>query len=192
MKRNFSPLKTSEFSIFEWMKNIFLVGYMGVGKTTIGKKIAKELGMYFIDLDRFISENENASIPEIMKSGGEAQFRLLEQRYLLELISKKNVLVSTGGGTPCFFDNMKQIISAGTSIYLKMDVKSLTNRLIQNTESRPLIAGKNKEQLTQFITNHLEERRPYYEMAHFEINALNFSKEKISEIKNMLVQKDRI
>jgi shikimate kinase len=105
--------------------------------------------------------NENGSIPLLMNKLGEAEFRLLESKYLKIVFEKQNVLVSTGGGTPCFFDNMNNINANGTSIYLEMDEKSLTNRLVNNTESRPLIKGKNKKELLDFIKSHLKERRTY-------------------------------
>lgn len=182
MKRIFSRLKTSVFCNFEQMKNVFLIGYMGVGKTTIGKKIAKALGMEFIDLDRFISVSEKESVPEIIRTRGEDAFRSVESNYLKKIVELENVLVSTGGGTPCFYDNMNLINAFGTSIYLEMDVKSLTNRLVNNTESRPLISGLSKVELETFITGHLKSREGFYTQAHIHFNALNFNGKRLEEL----------
>ncbi len=161
---------------------IFLVGYMGVGKTTYGKKLATRYGLEFIDLDGYISSKENVKVAYIIKSEGERYFRKLEQKYLKELVKEEDVLVSTGGGTPCFFENMTLINQHGVSIYLKLDEKSLAKRLINGVESRPILKGKTIDELTKFIVQHLKERTPYYIRAHVEFDVLNFTSERMDKL----------
>ena len=192
LKLYFSVFITSWFYTFGSMKTVFLVGYMGVGKTTIGKKLARELQMEFIDLDKFISRNEHRSISLIIESDGESCFRQLEKKYLDQIINKPNVLISTGGGTPCFFDNMRRINANGTSVYLKMDEKSIVNRLVEGTDSRPLLKGKNRIELQEFVHQHLASRKEFYEMAQIEEDVLNFNSNRIKELveKIKLIQID--
>ena len=178
----FRGLKTSEFCSFEGMKNVFLIGYMGVGKTTIGKKLSNRLGLEFIDLDAFIEQGKGQTISEIILTHGEKYFRTLEHEKLREISKKDNLLISTGGGTPCFQNNMDVILESGVSIYLKMDEKSLVNRLEKNTESRPLIAGKNRSELELFVTDHLEERKPYYERADLQFEMLNVNAVRLNDL----------
>ncbi len=170
------------------MRNVFLVGYMGVGKTTIGKKLAKKLVMEFIDLDGFIGLNEGVTVQRLIEEKGEPDFREIERKYLKELSKKDNLLISTGGGTPCFFDNMETINRNGTSIYLKMDEKSLVNRLVNHTESRPLIAGKNKEELAEFVNQHLKKRTPFYEQAKLSFNVLSLNATRLNLLASQINQ----
>lgn len=170
------------------MKNIFLVGYMGVGKTTIGKKLANRLMLEFVDLDGFISKKEGVNITDLINQNGESYFRNLEKKYLRELVTQDNLLISTGGGTPCFFDNMEVICRNGTSIYLRMDEKSVVNRLINHTESRPLIAGKNREELALFVSEHLKDRIPFYQKADLEFDVLNVNATRLDEWVNQINQ----
>ena len=155
---------------------------MGVGKTTIGKKLARALLLEFVDLDVFISVREGASISNIINSRGEDYFRILERDSLLELAKRQNVLVSTGGGVPCYFNNMEVINGLGTSVYLKMNEKSLVNRLVNNTESRPLIQGMDKDELLTFVNSHLGSRLKFYEQAHIEFDVLSFNSSKLKEL----------
>jgi shikimate kinase len=175
-------LITSGFCKFEGMKNVFLVGYMGVGKTTIGKKLARILSMEFVDLDLFMEQKLKLSITQIMDQFGEPFFRELEQKSLVELNQNQNQLIATGGGTPCFFGNMTLMNANGATVYLKMDDKSIVNRLKNNQSTRPLIKGLNAEQLSSFVTQHLASRRPYYESAHFVLEALNVNAEKLQSL----------
>ena len=165
---------------------VFLIGYMGVGKTTIGKKLAKRLGLRFIDLDDYITSNEYASIAQVIENIGEDYFRNIERHYLLEVTQMEDVLISTGGGTPCFFDHMTLINDSGVSVYLKMDKKSLTNRLKNGMDNRPLLKGKKPEELEGFIEDHLKERKPFYEQAHIAFDALNMNSERIEELAELI------
>lgn len=161
---------------------IFLVGYMGVGKTTLGKKLAARLRLKFMDLDHFIAEKEHRNITQIILDRGEEYFRILEKKYLREICELDNILVSTGGGTPCFFENMDTINEKGKSIFLKLDEKSLINRLVNSREPRPLLAGKNKEELIMFVKSHLNERLPFYERAHLHIEMMHLNSKRLDDL----------
>ncbi len=160
---------------------IFLVGYMASGKTTIGKKLSKHMNLEFIDLDQYIETKEKATISEIFDTGGEALFRGLEMKYLKEIIhlKKENYLLSTGGGTPCFYRNMELMNETGTTVYLEMDAKSITFRLINAKNNRPLVSKIGEAELLEFIIQQMEERKFYYQDAKIKINALGFNKDKI-------------
>lgn len=156
------------------MKIVFL-GYMASGKSTIGKELSKKLYMNFIDLDDYISEKENLSISDIFKTKGEIYFRRIEAKYLTEILENEdNFILSLGGGTPCYGENMKKIIdSDATSIYIKATIVTLVNRLVDEKSKRPLVASLNNEQLTEFVAKHLFERRFFYEQATSTISTDN-------------------
>jgi len=149
---------------------LFLVGYMGAGKTTIGKLLAKKLNYAFVDVDWFIENRYNQTISKIFEEKGEAVFREIEHRALIEISSYENVVVSTGGGLPCFFNNMELMNRAGTTVYLKENVDELAKTLNTNKQNRPLIKNLNFEELQIFIKKHLEEREPFYNQAKHIIN----------------------
>lgn len=144
------------------MKRIFLIGYMGAGKTTIGKDLASLLGLSFIDLDWYIEERYHKKISDLFEAEGESGFRLIERKMLKEVSQFENVLVATGGGTPCFFDNMDYMNLVGKTIYLKVTEEELADRLEVAKASRPLIADKNREELIHFIANTINKREPFY------------------------------
>lgn len=162
------------------MKRIFLVGYMGTGKSTVGKQLARELGLRFIDLDQFISESERQSVAELFRSQGESGFRGLERKYLRKLDDSTEPFVcATGGGTPCFYDNMHWMNAAGVTVYLEMDVASLAYRLRHAKTERPILKAIEDPNLEAFISQHLEERRADYEEAQIRFPALGFDKRKL-------------
>lgn len=107
------------------MSKIFLIGYMGSGKSTAGKKLAAELGYAFIDLDHFLEKEYQQTIPEIFAARGEAEFRNMEHNTLKKVLEKSDVVISAGGGTPCYFNNMELMNNNGITIYLKMSVDAL-------------------------------------------------------------------
>ena len=147
---------------------IFLIGFMGCGKSTLGKKVAKKTGYSFIDLDELIVNKIGMSISTYFETYSEASFRAVEQQILHSLKDQTNTIVATGGGAPCYFDNMDWMNQHGKTIYIKLTPKALLSRLSQKeVETRPLIAGKSAEQLLEFITTKLEERIPYYSRAEF-------------------------
>jgi len=147
---------------------ITLLGYMGSGKSTIGAHLATILEYEFIDLDNFIEEKEQLSVKEIFNAKGEIYFRKLENACLKEIYAlKNNIVLSLGGGTPCFSGNMELINSENSkSIYLKLLPKSLSDRLFLEKEQRPLISHlKTEDDLIEFIAIHLFERQSYYSQA---------------------------
>ena len=160
-------------------KPIFLVGFMGSGKTTWGKKIANALQLPFVDLDHEIVENIGMSIPEYFKAHGEDNFRKLEQEYLQKQ-SGRIAVISTGGGTPCFFDNMDWINNNGLSLYLYHTSKSLWSRLSQSdVNKRPVLKGLSGEELFDFIDSKLKERESYYNQAHIKFEQIHTPLEEI-------------
>jgi shikimate kinase len=146
---------------------IVLLGYMASGKSSIGKKLAKSLGMNFIDLDDYIIEQEKMSITNIFKNKGEIYFRNIEHQYLKEILSQdKDFILSLGGGTPCYGKNMEEINKEGVlSVYLKGSIATLVQRLIKKKSKRPLIASLDNDQIPEFVAKHLFERRFFYEQA---------------------------
>ncbi|MDD3789079.1 MAG: shikimate kinase [Petrimonas sp.] len=144
------------------MKPIFIIGYMGVGKTTVGKKLSHELGIEFIDLDKYIQNKYRKTVSELFKEKGEEGFRKIEQAALNDVAYFEDVLVSTGGGAPCFFDNMELMNKAGVTVYIQAEPEELAVRLLASKNVRPLVEGKSKEELIPFITKHLADRERYY------------------------------
>lgn len=150
------------------MKRVIIVGYMGVGKTTVGKGLAKLLNLDFIDLDKYIQNKYRKTIGELFREKGEEGFRKIEQQMLHEVVEFENIVLSTGGGAPCFFDNMDVMNRAGTTVYISATPQELAARLSASKTERPLIAGKSPDELIQFITKHLAERECYYKKAQIE------------------------
>lgn len=147
------------------MTRIILIGYMGAGKTTLGRAIAAKLGITFIDLDSYIEERYRKTISQIFAEKGEDGFRDVERRMLHEAAEFENVIISTGGGTPCFFDNMEYMNGMGTTVYLQVPVERLFTRLSIARKQRPLIKEKSDEELRSFISEQLEKREPHYAKA---------------------------
>ncbi len=152
---------------------IFLTGYMGCGKSTIGRKVAALMGMNFIDLDKYIEERNFKSVPDIFAQEGEKAFREKERLALHEVAQFEDIVIGTGGGAPCFFDNMQQMNEAGITIYLAPDNEILAYRLLKSKTERPLIAGKSREELMAFIASALEKRAPFYEQSKIVIRGIN-------------------
>ncbi len=142
---------------------------MGSGKSFIGEKLAEKLAFQFIDLDDFIEKKEQRSINNIFEEDGEKYFRKTEQACLKTLEKKTNLVVATGGGTPCFFDNMNWMNQQGITIYLQSSVALLAERLKNEKEQRPLLKGLNDKALKAFIKNKITERKAFYEKAKFTI-----------------------
>lgn len=144
---------------------IYLIGFMGSGKSTAGKKLAAGLGWDFIDLDKRIEKETGLTIPEIFSRYGEQYFRETETRLLRELKPVSHAVVSTGGGAPCSGDNMDFMLGTGLTIYLKLTAEQLSVRLSGSKGERPLIKNISKDKLPDFISEKLSEREKYYNRA---------------------------
>lgn len=149
------------------MGKTFLVGFMGSGKTTYGRLIAKEQNMSFVDLDTFIEEKYLKSITVLFEELGELQFRKIEREALREVAQTHNCLIATGGGTPCFYDNMEFMNSLGDTIYLRTSVRELRDRLKMSRSKRPLLSQKTDQDLESYIAEMLDKREMYYMRAKF-------------------------
>jgi shikimate kinase len=147
--------------------NIFLLGFMGSGKSSLGKKLATRLGREFVDLDELIEEKAGQTISGIFSDKGEGYFRNIEHELLTGFNSEGEYVVSLGGGAPCSESNIGFIQTVGISIYLKEPEDVLFGRLRGNKKDRPLIANLNDEALKQFISDKLSEREKFYERADF-------------------------
>lgn len=144
---------------------IFLIGFMGSGKTTWGKKLGELLHLKFIDLDQAIEERTNMDINGIFQNKGESYFRKIEAVCLRELAMEDNLIIACGGGTPCFHDNISSMNALGVTIWLNTPKKVIVSRLLEEAEHRPLVRNLDPEQLNEFIEDKLEERMQYYGQA---------------------------
>ncbi len=144
------------------MKSIILIGYMGSGKTTVGRQLALALGRTFYDLDWYIEMRYHRTVAQLFAEKGEEGFRELERNMLHEAAEFEDIVLSCGGGTPCFFDNMEYIRSVGESVYLKATPEVLAEHLRMGKVERPLIKGKSPEELLEYIRTSLAEREPFY------------------------------
>ena len=152
------------------MKRIILIGYMGAGKTTIGKALSKELGIIFYDLDWYIESRMRKTVSQIFAERGEEGFRKIEHNMLHEVAEFENVIISCGGGTPCFFDNMDYLNEQGQVVYLKATPEVLYKHLLMAKVERPLLKGKSHEELIAFIKEQLEKREPFYSKARYTLD----------------------
>jgi shikimate kinase len=173
------------------MTRIILIGYMGAGKTTVGKALSKELGITFYDLDWYIESRMRKTVSEIFAERGEEGFRKIEYNMLHEVAEFEDVIISCGGGTPCFFDNMDYMNQQGLVVYLKAEPEVLYKHLQMARVERPLIKGKSKEELLTFIKEQLEKREPFYSKARYTLDVSlmdNYDKIKITieKIKELL------
>jgi len=167
------------------MNRIFLIGYMGSGKTTIGKLLSEKLGYSFVDMDAHIEEKQFKSVSQIFAEKGENEFRILEKQCLQKVGLFENVIISTGGGAPCFFDNMDFMNSQGLTVYLKLTPEELKDRLENShANKRPLLAERKGNELLQFITEGLAKREPFYLQAALQVNGTE--EETVSKICHFL------
>lgn len=161
---------------------IYLIGFMGCGKTTVGMRLAKILKYKFIDLDELIEERTGKKISEIFEEEGQQGFRQLETETLKYISSREKIVIATGGGTPCFNNNLTLMNESGITVYIRMAPGSLFHRLLPSKTKRPLIAGLTDLQLMEFIMNTLPERELFYSQAKFTVKGENLKAEKISEL----------
>ena len=150
------------------MTPIFLLGYMGCGKSTLGRALQRATDREFIDLDHYIEGRFHATISQIFAQRGEEGFRKVEQAMLQEVAQMQDVIVACGGGTPCFFDNMELMNRSGLTVWLTTPLERLLERLTRNRAKRPILANKTDAELRDFVVGALEARRPFYSQAQAE------------------------
>lgn len=168
---------------------ISLIGYMGSGKTTTGKDLAKAIGYEFIDLDEFIEKKYEKKITEIFEQEGELGFRKKEKDALQEILTSTNIVLSLGGGTPVYYNNIDEIVDKSISIFLRVQLPYLIKRLENKKHTRPLIAHLSNDEMMEFIAKHLFERNQFYQKSKYTINISNQSPlEILDEIMNQLKQ----
>jgi len=153
---------------------IYLVGFMGCGKTTIGKRLAKRFEYSFVDMDELFSTVHNCSVKDYFDLYSEEQFRIEEQKILYLTQSMNDTVIATGGGTPCYQDNMQWILSNGVTVYIKMSVSALHRRLSNSKIQRPLLTSPSDQDLKNTIEKLLSQRESVYNMAHIAVSGLNF------------------
>lgn len=145
----------------------------------MGRELASALNLTFIDLDTFLEEKYFRTIPQIFAEEGEEAFRIKERNVLEEVSNFDHVVIATGGGAPCFFDNIDLMNNTGICIFLDIEVRSLVERLIHAKTERPLIKGKSPDELHAFIEGMLEKRRPFYEKARYILKGSEIKPEQV-------------
>lgn len=151
------------------MQPIYIVGYMGAGKSTVGLMLARKLGYQFVDTDIFIEARFRRSIRAMFDEIGEARFRLRERMVIEELSGMENCVIATGGGLPCFHDNMSLLNATGQTIYLEASNEALVKRLVLCKRTRPSICNKTDEEIVAFVEEAMLTRRPIYEQAQYRV-----------------------
>lgn len=168
---------------------VFLVGYMGSGKSTTGQLLAEQLNWPFFDLDQEIEDKTGRSIPDIFKEEGEEVFRTIEHDSLWELVAMYSKgIVATGGGTPCFQDNLEVMKKNGKVIFIDVPETLLFDRLRTQIFTRPVLASMNEDQLMEFIAQHLRDRRPFYQQADYIVRGDQPDENLIAELKQIIVE----
>lgn len=157
---------------------------MGCGKSTIGRALASALKLTFVDLDSFLEEKYFRTIPQIFAREGEEAFRKKERKCLEEVATFDDVIVATGGGAPCFFDNMELMNNSGFCVFLDIDIDSLIQRLLKAKTERPLIKGKSPQELQAFIEELMQKRRPFYEKARYILKGKEILPQQIFDLVN--------
>lgn len=169
------------------MQRIILIGYMGAGKTTVGKQLADDLGLMFYDLDWYITSRMHRTVAQIFEESGEEGFRKVEHNMLHEVAEFENVVLSCGGGTPCFFDNMDYLNQQGETVYLKATPEVLYAHLKMGKTVRPLLLNKTPEEVEAFVKEQLAQREPYYLKAKhvLDVNLLDSYDKIQTSVKNI-------
>lgn len=160
-------------------KRIFLIGMPSSGKSTLGRHLAEELDYQFIDLDQYIETEAGKSIPRIFEDEGESRFRQRETNALQTLAKEKKLVLSTGGGTPCFHNNIDLMNQAGITVFIDVSVKTLTSRLLaekENIATRPLMQGQS---IQEYLQQTLQKRKPFYEKARIKLQNDNLTADDI-------------
>ena len=155
------------------MKPVFLIGYMGCGKTTLGAALAQEMEMTYIDLDELIEQDAGKTIVQLFEDLGEARFREIETQALRNTLTMTDVIVGCGGGTPCHGNNMELMNQSGITVWLNTSPERLTARLLlpEQKNKRPKILALPNEAVLPFVMQELQERTPYYRQAHLHFDS---------------------
>lgn len=161
---------------------VFLIGFMGCGKSTMGRKLAKQLSYDFIDLDQEIEKRTDTTIGNYFSVNGEMAFRELERKTLQEFDYPANCIMATGGGAPCYFDNMDWMNANGMTVYIEMSPLALARRLEKGKEKRPLLKDLDETQMIAFIEGKLAEREGYYKRAKLIVEGINLSADALSAL----------
>ena len=160
---------------------IFLIGFMGSGKTTIGSQLARKMAFEFVDMDQLIEETAGMTVPEIFEELGEEVFRSWEHKILLELCQKEKIVVATGGGASCHGTMMSTMNANGVTVYIKLSPSALKDRLTRARTERPLIRGKSESELLQYIRTTLEAREVYYSQANYIVDGDKIDPENLAK-----------
>lgn len=152
----------------------FLIGFMGSGKSFAGRHLAEVMEIPCIDMDKQIESEENMTIQEIFEQKGEPYFRKLEKNFLEKLDPKDDLIISTGGGVPCFFDNMEVMNKKGITVYLNRSKEVVMSQLLKGIDKRPLLKGKSEEEIWEYYDQKLQERLPFYEQAQIHAKDLDY------------------
>ena len=166
--------------------DIFIIGYMGAGKSTGGRRLAKVMGLPFLDLDAEVVAASGQSIPELFASLGEGGFRALERDRLRALAGGGAKVISTGGGTPCYGDNLDFMLESGTVVHFDLSLEALVQRLGKNRKERPMLASVPMEQLPEAVARQLEERRPFYTRAHITVDVEMLDGQRLGSVQRMI------
>ncbi len=161
---------------------VYLIGYMGCGKSRLGRLLSEHMGVQFVDMDDYIEERNCKTVPQIFADHGEDGFRERERKALEELAEFTDIVIATGGGAPCFFDNIDLMNKTGKTVFLNIDPAILADRLMNSKTERPLIKGKSREELVAFIDETLKKRKQFYSQAQFEITEPDFSLDRLQEM----------
>jgi shikimate kinase len=169
------------------MDRIYIVGYMGAGKTTAARRLAQRMGWEVVDTDALFEEKYKISVNDFFNKYDEPLYRKLESEVLKATESLDHVVVSTGGGTACFFDNMDWMNQHGLTVFLRISPQAAVDRVIHSRHKRPLVEGKSEEELTEFVSRHYASRLPFYEQARITAKSEDFDIESLMEaIKDIL------
>jgi shikimate kinase len=174
--------KNNSNSVSDQLGLIFLIGFMGCGKTTLGRRLASRLGYQFMDLDHIFEEKEGMTIAEYFSTFGEDAFRKEESGVLKQTKYPANAIIATGGGLPCFFDNMDWMNAHGKTVYIKLSPKTLAGRLENEKDERPVLQGRYGDDLVVFIASKLAEREKFYSRATVIADGLGLTAEKTEQL----------
>lgn len=163
-------------------QRIILIGYMGTGKSTIGKKLSEELGLPFFDTDTIIEKNQKMTVYQLFETIGEDNFRELEKKVIHEMQNHQSFVLATGGGLPCYNDNIQFLNELGLTIYIKNSTEELVKRLIIDKDNRPLLKNKNEEELYNFVKSNLEVREQFYNQSKVVLTSNNHDLQSLKEI----------